>query len=536
MLASSHPSAFMPSLTNQYRIAVLSFMHETVTFLPNETTRDDFIYPGSPCRDEALLQGDSRGYIGGFVQFAREMGGVELVGIESPMSPKTGTGSGWITRDAFEHFVGNMLADLKARGPFEGVYMALHGAMAVRGIPRPEAELAARVRAAVGPDAVLAATLDLHANEDSEFMRHADLAYGVKYYPHYDGHLQGERAARGLLRMLRGTYEPKVCVIKVPLVTPTVVQWTGASPWMEVVQRALVWEARKPDTVVNIFYGFPWADVPDMGMTVQVITNGDAPLANEIARDMAEFVWRQRAHLLKTADVLAIGEGIARAQRFVAQGTRPVVIADHSDRSGYATWVLQAVLQVGLARVLVGTVADRHLIARLAQRGIEVGDAFDERVGGEVDPSAGAAVRIVGNVVAISSTRDAGSAGPRWIAVGFGAGNVLVISQFLMQVKEPQAFTAMGLRLEDFDVFVIKSRVHFRRGFGDSGFAKAIVLVEPDEPFLGTTRLEGLRYENVDLSDYYPYGNPELQLPGIAQPSSGAAQGLAERIAASVAS
>jgi microcystin degradation protein MlrC len=498
----------MHSPQQTFRIAVLSFMHETVTFLPNDTTRDDFVYPGSPCRDEQLLAGDTRGYITGFAQFAREMGCVELVGIESPQSPKTGTGSGWITRDAFEHFVGEMLADLKARGPFDGVYMALHGAMGVRGIARPEAELAARVRAAVGPGVVLAATFDLHANEDSEFLRHADLAFSVKYYPHYDGHLQGERAARTMLRVLRGTYAPTASTVKVPLIVPTVLQWTGASPWMDVVQRALVWEARKPGTVVNVLFGFPWADVPDIGMTVQAIANGDAALAQEIAHDMADFIWRRRERLLKTADVLPIDEGVARAQEWIEQGIKPVVIADHSDRSGYATWVLQAVLQARLPRVLVGSVADRELIARLAQRGIEVGDAFDEPVGGRVDPSAGPAVRIAGQVLAVSSTRDAGSPGPKWIVVGFGAGNALVISQFLMQVKEPEAFTAMGLDLRDFDVFVIKSRVHFRRGFDDSGFAKAIALVEPAQPFLGTTRLEGLAYRNVDLSRYYPYGNP----------------------------
>ena len=30
------------------RIAVLHFAHETVTFLNNDTTLQDFIYPGSP--------------------------------------------------------------------------------------------------------------------------------------------------------------------------------------------------------------------------------------------------------------------------------------------------------------------------------------------------------------------------------------------------------------------------------------------------------------------------------------------------------
>ena len=50
------------------------------------------------------------------------------------------------------------------------------------------------------------------------------------------------------------------------------------------------------------------------------------------------------------------------------------------------------------------------------------------------------------------------------------------------------------------------------RQIDDSGFAPSILLVEPSEPFLGTTRLEALPYRNVDLSRYYPYGNPPLQL------------------------
>ena len=40
------------------RIAVLHFAHETVTFLKNDTTLADFIYPGSPAKGEALLAHD----------------------------------------------------------------------------------------------------------------------------------------------------------------------------------------------------------------------------------------------------------------------------------------------------------------------------------------------------------------------------------------------------------------------------------------------------------------------------------------------
>ena len=46
----------------------------------------------------------------------------------------------------------------------------------------------------------------------------------------------------------------------------------------------------------------------------------------------------------------------------------------------------------------------------------------------------------------------------------------------------------------------------------DSGFAKTILLVEPVEPFLGTVRLDGLPYQNVDLKNFYPYGEPKFPL------------------------
>src|ERR1700760_5066914 len=153
-------------MAKKIRIAVLHFAHETVTFLNNDTTLDDFIYEGSPAKGEALLGAYPKSYIGGFVKVAREFEGVELVGIESPLWPKTYMGSGWVTTDAFDTLVGRMIEGLKGQGPFDGVYLLLHGAMAVRGVARPEAELARLVRAAVGSKAVIAATFDLHGNGD----------------------------------------------------------------------------------------------------------------------------------------------------------------------------------------------------------------------------------------------------------------------------------------------------------------------------------------------------------------------------------
>src|SRR5438477_2708919 len=294
--------------------------------------------------------------MGGFVKIAREFDGVELVGIESPLWPKTGIGSGWVTEEAFESFVGKMIAGIKAEAPFHGVYLCVHGAMAVRGVPRPEAELARRVREAVGPKAFIAATFDLHGNEDEAFLQHADMAFAVKYFPHYDEYLQGERAARTLVRSIRGDYKPTHVTVRVPIITATVRQWTGAAPWMDLVQRALTWEAREPDVYVNVFFGFPFADVPDLGMTVQAMSNGNPALARKAADDVAGWAWRRRADLLNTAKVHPVAEGVKLAKEAIETGATPVVLADHSDRSGSATWILKEVVERDLTDVLFATI------------------------------------------------------------------------------------------------------------------------------------------------------------------------------------
>jgi microcystin degradation protein MlrC len=485
------------------RIAVLHFSHETVTFLKNDTTLEDFIYPGSPAKGEALLRSGPRSYMGGFVKMAREFDRVELVGISSPLWPKTYTGSGWITQDAYESFVGRMIVELEAEKPFDGIYLCLHGAMAVRGIPRPEAELARRVRQAVGPKAFIAATFDLHGNEDGEFLKHADMAFAVKYFPHYDEYLQGERAARTLVRAITGDYKPTHVTEKIPIISPTVVQWTGASPWMDLVQRALVWEAREPDVYINVFFGFPFADVPDAGMTLQVLTNGNPELASKICRDLAETIWRLRKALLTSTKIYTVPQGVALAKQAVQSGETPVVLADYSDRSGSATWLLREIVTQDLSNTLIATIADATTTAKLKAQGAKPGDAFDMAVGGVVDESAGEPVRIEGTILTAVE-----GLGQFWVCIRFGRDNVLILSTYLVQIMEPFSLKNLGLDPHAFQVMAIKSRAHFRRGFHDNGFAKTILLVEPTEPFLGTIHLDKLPYRNLDLKNYYPYGNP----------------------------
>jgi microcystin degradation protein MlrC len=474
------------------RIGVATFSHETCTFCPRPTGVAEWEFFGPPERGEAVFEAGP--YIRGFVSQVREFGGVELVGLLSPRDAVGGSSGSWIAQEAFDKYTGGIVKDLEGQGPFDGVFLALHGAMAVTGVPRPEAEIARRVRAAVG-DIPIVATFDLHGNEDEEFLAVADGAFTVKRYPHYDARLQGERAARYLLRVIRGTYKPTKATRKPNVITPSVYQGTGVSPARDIMERARRWECRRPDAFVSVFFGFAYADVPDAGATVSVMTNDDQALADEIADDMAAYIWRVRAEfagrkLPKTDEGVALAIATARA------GKTPVVIADHADRTGNSTHILEALIQQKAGNFCIATIADKKCIDLIvAEAG--VGQPVTVDVGGYADRFAGKPVSIEGTVEYLGEYEHFDT-----IAVlNFGANNRVIVTPQLHQVTTPEIFATLGIDLEDCDIISLKTRVHFRRGFHETGLAGAIF--EIDTPGLGPADLTTLEYKNVP-KDLYP--------------------------------
>ncbi len=496
--ACSEPAANEPG----FRVAVAKFQHETCTFCPGgDVTVEDWERARPSSGGRELLESD--GYISGFVQQAEDYGDMELVGLTSPHGVFGGSSRSWNTEETFDHYVERMLDDLRAALPVDGVYLALHGAMGVRNIPRPEAEIARRFREVVGPDVPIAGSFDLHGNEDAEFLRWADFAMVTKRYPHYDAGIQGARAARALHRVMTGTYVAATATRKPGVITPTVLQWTGASPSMDIMERARRWEAREQDVFVSVFYGFPWTDVPDVGATVHVMTNGDQSLADEIADDMSDFIWRVREDF--ALGRLPLPDDAARTvKEAVAAGQVPVAVGDHSDRPGDATHILRAFEAAGITRVLYGAISSPAVLEELQGTDAAAGQAFDAEIGGTTE-SGGTPFRVQGTLEYVGPW-----AGYDYTAaVSFGDGNLVILTPAYTQITDPGRFSVGPVNPDDYQVFVVKSRVHFRRGFDETGFARTIVVVEAPGPFVGTTFLDALPYEHADLSSIYPYGAPE---------------------------
>jgi microcystin degradation protein MlrC len=487
-----------------YRVAVARFAHETCTFAPGgDSTIEDWQRGGGIRRGDRVLNLSE--YVQGFAAVAREYGDMELVGLTSPVGVWGGSSRSWNTEDAFNHFVGQMLDDLRDAMPVAGVFLSLHGAMAVRNIPRPEAEMARRFREVVGPNVPIVATFDLHGNEDETFLQWADGSFVTKHYPHYDTREQGERAARYLRNVMRGAYRPAKAVQRVPILTATVLQWTGQSPVMNIMERARVWENRRSGVFVNVFFGFPWADVPTLGTSVHVMTNNDQKLADEIAADMAEFIWRTRKQWASGEFPLP-QQAVRLAGAAIAAGETPVVLADYWDRLGDGTWTLQELIDRRVSRVLYAALTDERALEAIWKKNIQPGDPFDMKVGGYTGPHAGDPVRITGSLL----WRGARWGYDRVAAIQFGEGNVIFLVPAYQQIVTPGVLRVGPIEPDNFEVFVLKTRVHFRRGFDETGYARTIQIVDAPGDWFGTVRLEALDYKNVNIKDFYPFGNPSF--------------------------
>src|SRR4051812_17985213 len=212
------------------RIAVGGFLHETNTFAPTKATYDDFVHGGGW---PALAQGadvlkvmrNINVGLAGFIQTAEAQRWQLISTISCGGSP-----SGHVTRDAYERIVQVMVEGIKAAGNLDAVYLDLHGAMVTEHFDDGEGEILRRVRAVIGKDLPLVASLDLHANVTPEMVDHADALIAYRTYPHVDMADTGRAAARHLALLLRSKKKFAKASRQLPFLIPISWQCTNDPP------------------------------------------------------------------------------------------------------------------------------------------------------------------------------------------------------------------------------------------------------------------------------------------------------------------
>ena len=234
--------------------------------------------------------------------------------------------AGTTNRADYEFMRDEILGQLKAALPVDGLLLGLHGAMVAHGYDDVEGDIIERARAIVGPKCVIGVELDPHCHLTMKRVSKADIIVLYKEFPHTDVVERAEDVLDLVLATLRGKIKPVMSVYDCRQIQsyPTTIQ-----PMRGLVDRIMAMEGKDGILSVSIAHCFPYADVAEIGTRVLVIADGDKKKADALATTLGEELVSLRGKTQpQSFDVAAgVGEG-------VAFNDLPVVIADPADNAG----------------------------------------------------------------------------------------------------------------------------------------------------------------------------------------------------------
>jgi microcystin degradation protein MlrC len=461
------------------RILIAGYQHETNTFAPSLADWAAFqsgeSFPAY-VRGQAMVDQLAHANIavGGFIQAAKRKGWMLL-----PSAWAGATPSSYVTEDAFERIAEAVLADVSAALPhgLDGIYLDLHGSAVAEHVEDCEGELLVRLRAVVGPDLPIVASLDLHANVTERMLHEADALVAYRTYPHVDMAETGALAAKLLQRRLNLGRRETLFWRRLPFLIPLNAQ----STWMEPAKTLYAYLQAldsKHGTVLSFCMGFPAADFAECGAVV--LGYGEqAQLAGELlyARVAEPTQWR--------LDWMDAHEAVEVALDLASRSDKPVVLADTQDNPGAGgdsntTGMLHALLQQHAGQRFPGRVALGLLFdpeAAQAAVAAGVGARIELALGRAVPTYTGlpsdAPVQGYFTVRAVSDGRCVlKGAMMTGLSVKLGPSACLEIDGVLvavvsgkMQLLDRELLRMVGIMPEDMKVIVVKSSNHFRADF-----------------------------------------------------------------------
>jgi microcystin degradation protein MlrC len=475
------------------RIAIGGFQHETNCFIPTHTDFSAFVSIGDRpplSRGPEVLEnlpGRAFAMSGFLSEIGREH---ELV----PLVWASGGAGGYVTSDAYERIVGEMIGRLSLAMPVDAVYLDLHGAMCSVDFPDGEGEILRRVRAVVGADTPIVISLDYHTNLTPAMAEHTDGMAIYHTYPHVDRPQTGIRAARILKTVLERGKPTARAFRKLPFLIPLNFQCTLVDPSKSIVQKSAAGEG---GDVLNLCYGagFPPSDLHDCGPGI--ICHGYSQVAVDAAANNLEAMISGMEPTF-AQPLLTPDDAVTEAMAIARNAKRPVVIADTQDNpgcggSGDTTGMLEALVRHHATNAAICVLTD----ARAAAAAHEAGE------GAKITLELGGATPLPGvrpfpgtfHVTRLSSGKflcKGPCVGGREANLGPTAlltidGVSIVVASKRMQAYDLEIFRHLGVEPSAQHILVVKSTCHFRADFEPIA-EKVLVAVAPGGHLVDATQ------------------------------------------------
>ena len=453
------------------KIVIAQMKHETNTFSPVPTPIERFA-KGTPLPLEGeaavkALRGTGSG-IGAFIELAQKAGAQIVLPVAGSAWP-----SGPVEDAAFEYMAGRICAAV-AQG-CDAILLDLHGAMVTRSFDDGEGELLSRVRR-LAPKTPIGVALDMHTNLYPAIVENADVIAGYQTYPHVDVYETGLRAGRALLSMLEAKARPAMAWGQKPMLPHVMRQSSLDTPNREIQARCREME-KQGALCASLFVGFPHADIVNAGLSAVVVTDNDPALAQKLCDELLDMAWKDRAKWVYEVEPLA--QSFARAK---ALDARPVVLLDHYDNAASGGTmdtmaVLGGILEAQLEDVAVFAIYDPAAVKTMQAAG--VGAKVTLALGGKLAmPSLGLEgqpLEVTGTVKNLSNGQYR-NRGPMSKGVLMDMGPTAVLDTGRVEIvvisrqQEPndlECFVSQGIDPARKRYLMLKSRVHWRAGFGD---------------------------------------------------------------------
>lgn len=371
--------------------------------------------------------------------------------------------AGTVARSAWESLRDEVLGQLQAAMPVDGVLLGLHGAMVAEGCDDCEGELIERVRQIVGPSVPVGVELDPHCHMTERRVRNATLIICFKEFPHTDFVERGQEVVDLTLRAIRGEIRPVMSLADCRMVGsfPTTIQ-----PMRGFVDKVKSLEGRDGVLSASIAHCFPYADVPEVGSRILVVTDNRKAEGDALALSLAQEFFGMRG---RTLPPYLDPDGIVDAAAALP-GT--VVVADPSDNPGGgapgdSTQLLRRLIDRGVRDVALGPMWDPMAVQLCFMAG--EGGRLRLRFGGKTAPSSGQPIDAEVQVKALRRDAQQSFVGARvplgdCAVIEFAGIEVVLISK-RTQAFGTDLFTAQGVSLQDKRMVVVKSTNHFHAAF-----------------------------------------------------------------------
>jgi microcystin degradation protein MlrC len=469
----------MPRRRPRFLIAMMK--HETNTFSPVVTDLQRFRDWGLH-EDEAVVTAyrGTNHPTGAYIELADEMG-AEIV---SPVAAEA-MPSGIVQKETYAYLTGRILDAVRTQGPFDAILLDLHGAMVPEGHDTGEGPLLAEIRR-LAPETPIGVTFDMHGNMCQATMDAADVVLCYKHYPHTDMADVGRTTASIIRRMMAGEVKPVISWGRAGILAQTLRMGTMDEPMKTAQAMTRKAERRKGILAASVFGGFPMADIPDAGLSVVVVADGDPRKADRARDEILAYCRQQKAEWIYNHE--ALEQAVRRA---AGMNDFPVILLDHADNVGSggtsdSMMVIKEVLRQKLDGVAMAAVCDPDAVRRMAQAGVGATVTLD--LGGKTDmPSIGRMgepLRLTGKVKRLSDgewivrgpmyTGSRVTSGPT--AVFETGGMQIVVTTFHHEPWDAGIFTHIGIDPAHCRYILLKSRIHYRAGFHH--YAKATITLD----------------------------------------------------------